>query len=154
METLLAAAPDLPLPLELIGGDSADRKAIRGETARLLGPVPYPAVPWLLAYSSVLVLPLADNLFGRRLTSPLKLWDYLATTVPIVAPDLPSVAEVATLSGVPLHLHRADDPGDLVRAVHEALAAPPRPTFLRTWDDRAAELEAVLQQVCAAPESS
>lgn len=153
VETLLAAAPDLPLPVELIGGNTADRKALSGRKARLLGPVPYPAVPWLLAYSSVLVLPLADNLFGRQLTSPLKLWDYLATTVPIVAPDLPSVAEIATISGVPLHLHRPGDPADLVRAVREALDAPPRPAFLRTWDDRAAALDEIFEQVCDAPVS-
>lgn len=145
METLVQAAALLPLPLELIGG-SAEEIAALGEVPglRAFPPLPFLAVPDLLARSAALLLPLADNLFGRELTSPLKLWDYLATPAPIVAPDLPSVGRVAALTGARMHLFRAGDAADLARAALEALAAPPRTPTLRTWDQRAAEVEELL----------
>jgi len=136
----------LPLPLELIGG-SADEQSALGElppNVRLRPPVPYVQVPDLLSRSAALLLPLADNLFGRHLTSPLKLWDYLATSVPIVAPDLPTVREIEAQTGVCLHRFEAADPAGLVHAVQRALSAPPRTPFVRTWADRARELLPVL----------
>lgn len=144
---LAQAAGQLPLPLELIGG-SPDEQAALGEVpgnVRLRPPVPYPQVPDLLSRSAALLLPLADNVFGRHLTSPLKLWDYLATSVPIVVPDLPSTREIAALTGVTLHGFDPADPRSLVRAVQAALTAPPRAPLVRTWLDRARETLPVLQ---------
>jgi hypothetical protein len=68
----------------------------------------------------------------------------LATPAPILAPDLPSVARVAARAGAHLHLFRAGDAEDLARAAREALAAPPRHPTLRTWAQRAAEIEELL----------
>lgn len=123
---LTEAAPSLPAPLEI-------RSAL-----------PYPEVPDWLAEAGALLLPLADNLFGQQMTSPLKLWDYLATAVPILAPDLPSVHAAADSVGARLHLFRAGDAADLARAAREALNAGPRAPILRTWDERAAAWEALL----------
>lgn len=106
--------------------------------------VAYPEVPDRLMKSDVLLLPLRDNLFGRRLTSPLKLWDYLAIDRPIVAPDLATVREIQRISGVRMHLHTPEDGDDLNRAVREALNASPRAPFVRTWAQRAEELESLL----------
>lgn len=142
-------AARLPLPLELVGGSDEDRAALaRADSPlRLRPPVPYAEVPGLLARSAVLLLPLRDNLFGRQLTSPLKLWDYLATRAPVVAPRLPSVEEIATLTGAPVHWARAGDVESHVAAVARALAAPPREPVVRTWADRAAELEELLAEL-------
>lgn len=141
---LMDAAADLPLPVELIGGRPEERAALGGsDRVRLLPPVPYPEVPDVLATSSALLLPLQDNLFGRQLTSPLKLWDYLATAAPIIAPCLPSVDEIAALTGAPLHRYTPGDADSLRRAAAAALQAPPRTPTVRTWDARAAEIEAV-----------
>lgn len=143
---LAEAAAGLPLPLELVGGSAAEQAALpAGAPVRLRDPVPYPEVPDLLARSRALLLPLKDNLFGRQLTSPLKLWDYLATAAPIIAPGLPSIREIAELTGVTLHLHRPGDPTDLARAAREALAAPPRAPHVRTWQQRAAEIGDLLE---------
>ena len=138
---VLAAAPTLPLPLELVGGhaDELERSPTAG--VRIRGAVPFPEVPDLLARSAVLLLPLADNRFGRSLTNPLKLWDYLATAAPIVAPALPTIDEVIQTTGATLHRYQPGDGPSLVAAVLSALAAPPRAPILRTWDDRASELE-------------
>lgn len=108
------------------------------------GPVAYGELPARLARFHALLLPLDDGLFGRRLTSPLKLWDYLATGLPIVAADLPTVRAVA---GDLPHYYAPGDPASLARAVARALAARTSPRRVRTWDDRAAEIEAFLREV-------
>jgi hypothetical protein len=135
LDTILAHSDALGLPLEIVGG--------RDPSPLVQPPLPFPEVPDLLARSQVLLLPLADNLFGRRLTSPLKLWDYLATAVPIVAPALPSIDEISTITGARFHRYTPGDCGSLVTAVTAAAAAPPRTPFLRTWSQRAAALEAL-----------
>jgi glycosyltransferase involved in cell wall biosynthesis len=144
---LIAAAEGLPLPLELVGGSAAERAALPpGAPVRLREPVPYPEVPDLLCRSRALLLPLKDNLFGRSLTSPLKLWDYLATAAPIIAPALPSIREIADLTGAPIHFYPPGDAAGLAAAAHRALAAPPRQPHVRTWSVRAAELLALMEE--------
>ena len=93
-----------------------------------------PEVPGALGAARVLLLPLGTGLFARALTSPLKLWELLATDRPIVAPDLPSLREAA--AGAPLHWHRPGDPDDIARAITDAAEAPPRAPRVRSWDDR------------------
>ncbi|MFT5683002.1 MAG: glycosyltransferase involved in cell wall biosynthesis [Myxococcota bacterium] len=145
---LMGAAEDLPLPVELIGGRPEEREALGGsQRVRLLPPVPYAQVPDVLAASAALLLPLQDNLFGRQLTSPLKLWDYLATGVPIIAPDLPSIAEIAALTGAPLHRYTPGDADSLRETARAALQAEPREPTVRTWDQRAAEIEAMIAAI-------
>ena len=152
-ELLVALGGRLPLPLEVVGGSDEERSALVARNPALMarGPVPYPAVPRLLARSRVLLLPLQDNLFGRQLSSPLKLWDYLATPVPVVAPDLPSIREIASLAGASLHWYRPGDAVSAAEAVGRALTGPLRQPFLRTWNDRAAELTALVRALGAAP---
>lgn len=139
---VMEAAPRLPLPLHIVGGTPEELSTPVPAGVEVSPAMPFPSVPDLLARSAVLLLPLADNRFGRQLTNPLKLWDYLATAQPIVAPDLPTVAEVAASTGARLHRYRPGDIGSLIAAVEAALQAPHRTPFLRTWSERAAELEA------------
>ncbi len=142
--TLLECATTLPARLELIGGTDEERAHLP-EGIHAQPPVPYAAVPDLLATASALLLPLADNLFGRRFTSPLKLWDYLATGTPIVAADLPSVREILDLSGASAHLYSPDDPAALAAAAETAIGSGSRPPHLRTWADRARVLDPILR---------
>lgn len=145
-QALVDAAGALPLPLELIGGSDTERASLSaGPGVRMRAPVPYPAVPDLLAQSRALLLPLQDNLFGRQLTSPLKLWDYLATAAPVIAADLPSIREIAAMTGAPLHLYTPGDRQSLLAAAHRALSATPRAPVVRTWSDRTAELLALME---------
>ncbi len=129
---LVGEAPDSPLPENVIA----------------TGPLPYAEVPARLARAHALILPLEDNSFGRQFTSPLKLWDYLATGLPIVAADLPTVREIA--GDRPFYYQPGDLPS-MRAAIQSALAAPARPAHLRTWAQRAEELEAVLAGVIARP---
>ncbi len=146
LATVLASLGSWPagVGLELIGG--APEGATLPANARALPAVPYGALPARLARYHALLLPLDDNLFGRALTSPLKLWDYLATGIPVVAADLPTTRAVG---GEALHYYRPGDPADLARAVAAALAAPPPAPRLRTWDDRAADVERFLASCLA-----
>jgi len=49
----------------------------------------------VLDKSNLLLLPLGDNIQSRYLTSPMKLFEYVATKVPILAVDYPSVSLLA-----------------------------------------------------------
>ncbi len=142
-DILFSAAPLLPLPLELVGTDRRGHVDVGAVTSNVLlqPPLPYPLVPDLLARSRCLLLPLRNNLYGRSLTSPLKIWDYLATCVPIVAADLPSIREIMHSTRSSIHLYRPGDHLDMVRAVATALASGQRPSSLRSWAQRARELE-------------
>jgi hypothetical protein len=103
-------------------------------------PVPRREVPALLASFATLLLPLSPGRFGDTLTSPLKLWDALASGVPLVAADTPAVRAVAEGAYVPYV------PGDADSLVAALLASPDvRAAALAraralawTWDDRAA----------------
>jgi glycosyltransferase involved in cell wall biosynthesis len=146
IHTLLEAAELLPdgFQLQVVGGaegqdELARARAMAGPRTQLRPAVPYAVVPELLAGLDVLVLSLSDDLYGRELASPLKLWDYLATGRPVVAPDLPSVHRVTDRAV----LYTPGDSASLARAIERAAAAGAQPPLLRSWDDRAAELEAL-----------
>jgi glycosyltransferase involved in cell wall biosynthesis len=109
VDTLIrAAAKDLESEYVIVGGtedEGADEPDIRrlmalaqeldvAERVRFTGWVPYREVHGLLRDAVVTVIPLPDTAFGRYFTSPLKLFDYMAAGVPIVASDLPSLRDV------------------------------------------------------------
>jgi len=143
---VIEATEHMPCPLEWIGGSDEQRSSFQNSANfSLLPPIAYPDVPDLLNRSQVLLLPLTDNVFGRSLTSPLKIWDYLATTRPIVVPDLPTMREIGLLSNAALHWYPSGSSEGLVQAVNDALVAPPRKPFLRTWEHRATQIQALFQ---------
>ncbi len=100
----------------------------------------------------VLLLPLSAGRFGEALTSPLKLWDALQSGVPLVAADTPAVRAAAEGAYVP---YRPGD-ADSLRSALDAAARDPdvrarvrqaARARARTWDDRAAEVEAFVARV-------
>jgi glycosyltransferase involved in cell wall biosynthesis len=101
----------------------ADRARDRGvaERVELRGHVPYDQVPSVLAAASVALLPLPDEPVARLFTSPLKLFDYMAAGVPIVASDLPALREVLRHEENAL-LARPGDPEAFADAVRRLLA--------------------------------
>lgn len=118
------------------------------------GWVPYRDVASRLQHAAIGVIPLPDTPFGRYFTSPLKLFDYMAASVPIIASDLPSLREV-------LH-HRCNallvppsDPSALaeaIRTLHQepALARELAGQALRdvqryTWEARAEHILHTIQ---------
>jgi glycosyltransferase involved in cell wall biosynthesis len=150
IHTLLEAAELLPegFRVKVVGGSEghpelARARSLAGPRSAVLPAVPYAMVPELLAGLDVLVLSLSDDLYGRRLASPLKLWDYLATGAPVVAPDLPSVHAITDAAV----LYRPGDAASLARAIERAATQGRAAPVLRSWDQRAAEIEALIEEL-------
>lgn len=124
---LAVAAGLLPAgwKVAIVGGADDDLARFRREfgaapNLSIVGRVPHADVPRWLRAADVTVLPnLAEDALSARYTSPLKLYEYLASGTPIVASDIPSLREVLsaeTASLVP--------PGDAA-ALAAAIAAVP-----------------------------
>lgn len=87
---------------------------------QIIGQRPHTEIPYWLKAADVLVLPnSATEKISSHYTSPMKLFEYMASGVPIVASDLPSIGEV--LNEQNAILVRPDDPEDLARGIDAVL---------------------------------
>jgi glycosyltransferase involved in cell wall biosynthesis len=86
------------------------------ENVRFTGFVPPARVPDYVAAADVLVLPSTGDLPYAAYTSPLKLFEYMASGRPIVVSDLPVLSEVAH-DGENALLYPARDPAALAAAI-------------------------------------
>ena len=138
--------------VEVMGGSDDEVRALGAlpSNLRVLGDLPYREVPDRLARWHAAVICLEDNLFGNHLANPLKVWDYLAVGVPIVAADLAPVREVL---GDETCFFRPGDADDMARAVQRATAPShrfqARRRRLRSWRARAQDLQPVLEGTLA-----
>lgn len=130
IDTLVVAAPRVPEALFLVvGGTTDDRRRIARAVGRhgagnvlLAGHVPPARVPLHLAAADCLVLPNGGReSISRFYTSPLKLFEYLAAGRPIVASDLPSLAEVLAHERTAV-LVPPDDPVALAGGIRRILS--------------------------------
>ena len=146
--TVATAAGLAKTPITMIGVRNEERIRLGALSKHKLQFVPpcRPAdVADRLVKYRVLVLPLAPGVFGEHLASPLKLWSYQAVHRPIVGADLPSLHQAAPGAFLPYTPLDARSLADAIDRLHEdaslrtALVAKGR---VRTWADRAAELEA------------
>lgn len=99
---LLDAARELPSSYGVlcIGGSEAQIAAYKKTCAhlnvRFFGHVPHTHVPEYTTAADVLVLPnVRTDDPASSYTSPIKLFEYLASGVPVVASDLPTIREIA-----------------------------------------------------------
>ncbi len=97
---------------------------LRDEDYRIEGPVPSRLVPAAISACDVCVYPapMSDHSYFQRDTSPLKLFEYMASGVLIVCADIPPVRDIVDESSVWLF-----DPGDvdgLKEAASKALQNP------------------------------
>lgn len=136
VDTLVRAMAELPAATLKIIGSGVHEGGIDRDLTRLqalsasLGIsdrvhfeafVPYRDVPGKLAEADVAVVPLPDVLMSRYFTSPLKLFDYMAAGVPIVASDLPAIREILRPdeNGI---LVAPDDPAALAQGISRILS--------------------------------
>jgi len=149
VETVLCAAKILrtELRFRVIGATQEDAGDldVRGSSDVEIAPVvPYPQVPAVLSGLDVAVLPLGTDLYSRELASPLKLWDYLAAGLRVVAADTPAVRRICDDK---IRYYQPGDAESLVSAIRASLSSDRPASRLRTWDDRAAEVEAFLESL-------
>jgi glycogen synthase len=105
------------------------------DRVRMLPPVsPDDLLDWT-ASADVMLMAIQPTSVNHRFTTPQKLWEAIAAGVPVVASDLPGMAEVVreTGSGVVVD---ATDPADIARGITSILDAPAderRQMRERTW---------------------
>jgi glycosyltransferase involved in cell wall biosynthesis len=141
-----ATAPPL-----LVVGDGAGRASLERAGADMLGRRPHEEVPAILARADIGLAPYAEDAPGYF--SPLKLFEYLAAGLAVVAADVPGVREV--VDGETAVLVPPGDPAGLAGAVAGLARDPERREALgragrelveahHRWDQRARQvLEAV-----------
>lgn len=126
-DTLLATAkllvPDIKTVI--IGEGTKPLRELRKEHPEVLflGFRPYRELPGNQQAADVLILPNSGKeAISAKYTSPLKLFTYMASGVPIVASDLPSLREV--LSEKNAFIVPPDDPEALALGIRQALENP------------------------------
>ena len=124
--TAVDAARELPeVQFVFVGGWDRDVRRLRARSeelpnVRLLGFVPNAEVPLHLAAADVLLLPNSALDDQARVTSPLKLFEYMAARRPIVAAAIPAF-EGRVVDGRNAALFRPDDGADLARVIRQVL---------------------------------
>lgn len=148
VDVLLAASDKAPSDwlFWIIGGNTEEVESLRKlyPMIRFEGRADPTLIPAMQSACDVLVLPnKSGNPISERYTSPLKLFEYMASGVPIVASDLPSVREV--LSDDEAVFCEPGNPGSLVLGILQALDGMDgsrarlarRKVSSYTWDARA-----------------
>lgn len=148
VETVARAARERPI--DVVGPATPERwrelMALSQGGLRWRGEVDPCGLPALLQRYRAGIVPLGTGLFGRRQTSPLKAFALMGAGVPIIGSDTPALRAAI---GTAFEPYTPGDPSSLVKALirleddqtHQARLQAARP---RSWDDRAAEVEAVL----------
>lgn len=127
----------------LVGGTEEDiarfRKFYQSDNIHIVGQRPQAEIPLWLKAADVLVLPnSAKEKISSHYTSPLKLFEYMASGTPIIAADLPSLREI--LSNTKAMYFKPDDRGDLAEKIELAKEK------LAYWQENA---QAVVRRVSA-----
>lgn len=166
VETLIAAAGALPksVVVYVVGGAGSEVAELKTRNSKLItegrlafpGQRPWTEIPLWLKAADVLVLPnTGREKVSRYYTSPMKLFEYMASGRPIVASDIPSIREIVdettAFFAVP------DDPQSFAAAIQQALGQPEaahrrvekarREVQKYTWTARAGLILALLHKM-------
>lgn len=158
VDTLVRAAPMLNgIGIVIVGGAPLDKERlqrvlqeINGNNVTLTGFKSHSDALLFQKAADVLALPHSMKfVHSRYYTSPLKLFEYMAAGVPIVASDLPSHREVIR-HGENGWLVKPDNPGALAQGIHSLLEnnavaqrlakQATRDVQSYTWEQRASEI--------------
>ncbi|MEY4747472.1 MAG: hypothetical protein RLZZ416_521 [Candidatus Parcubacteria bacterium] len=126
-DTLARAAALLPsAEFYFVGGTKEDIDAFKKNygsvpNIRIIGFRPYQEIPLWQRAADVLVFPNSGKeRISERYTSPMKLFEYMASGTPIVASDLPSVREIVGRDAV--RFATPDDPASFADAMREVFS--------------------------------
>lgn len=129
-DILAGAAQYLPENVEIyfVGGTTKDvekfkKRYLAVQNIRVTGHKPYAEIPFWLKAADILVIPNSGKeAISRHWTSPLKMFEYMASRKPIVASDLPSIREVLNKNNAVLFT--PDDPVAIAEAIKAILRSP------------------------------
>ena len=148
----------LPYEEDLAKLEAYAREQGVADRVQFPGNVPPHRVNEHLSRADVAVLPLTDTLASRYFTCPLKMLQYMACGVPIVATRLPAVSEVLQHNRNAL-LVQPDNPGELAAAIRRLIADRPFADQLAAqaradvqqfgWANRAQRVLALAEEVAA-----
>lgn len=153
-DTLIESALHLPddVKILLIGGFEGEPEKMRAKISEygVANKVsvtefqPHSEIPKYLKAADALVIPnKAENQLSVLHTSPLKLFEYMASKRPIIASDLPSIREILDESSATFV--KPDSPADLAEGILNTLNANNTPKVdhafkiaqENTWEERA-----------------
>lgn len=106
----------------ILGGEEKQIEKLAPEYSNVmfLGSVSHSQTPKYLKGASVLILPNSDKFeISRKHSSPLKLFEYMASKKPIIASDLPSFREIVSEEEVLFFV--PDDDKDLAQKISDML---------------------------------
>ncbi len=156
VDTLALAAALLPddFLVVFVGGTDSDVKKFKdkyGSNSKILitGFRPHEEIPLWQKAADVLVLPnTAKEKISAYYTSPMKLYEYMASSRPIVASDIPSIREIVDEGSA--MLVEADNPKVLAHAIENVIRIPAisdelakeayKKVLEHTWDKRAVRI--------------
>lgn len=146
VHTLAEAAKDLEdCDVYIVGGTPQDVSRFRTEygsakNIHIVGHVDHADIPLWQSAADVLVLPnTAHEEISSHYTSPMKLFEYLASERPIVASDLPSIREI--LPDTIGYYSAPDSASALTIAIRQAIADPEARDRARRGRDLVAQYE-------------
>ncbi len=126
LEILPQAAEQTPdIEWYIVGGAVEDFCAVTGRNAvpinmHFMGSQAQAEIPWwLVAADALIVLGTVRDIQSYRYTSPMKLFEYLATGRPIIASRTPAVREIVSEREV--FFYEPDNALDLARVVQQAV---------------------------------
>ncbi len=137
VQTLCEAGKALEAQVYVVGGTDADIAAYKAKygivpNLHIIGRRPHEEMPLWQRAADVLVLPnTAKEEISAHYTSPMKLFEYLASGTPIVASDIPSVRAIADETMA--HLVAPDNPQALALGITNALASMKQNDAALTW---------------------
>lgn len=144
-DTLLEASAHLSDAQIVVIGAASESLKTQYPRVTFLGEKPYRDLAHNLQIADILILPTSGKEpVGASFTSPLKLFAYMASGIPIIASDVPSTREV--LSEDAAYWFEPDDAQSLVAAIRFAFSDPSRTqkaslareaVSLYTWEMRA-----------------
>jgi glycosyltransferase involved in cell wall biosynthesis len=136
-----------------VGGNADEFRQAAGvslpSTGRAMGSRPYREIPiWLAGADTLLVLGTQENEYSWLETSPMKLFEYMASGRPIVASATPANKEI--VSDREVFFYTPDDERALAAAISRSIQEPKQAALkaaasldrvkLYTWENRAREV--------------